>query len=78
MSSNTPKTTGTVKVPKFDKENFNLWKIKMMLFIKASHPLYPEILKNGPFVPQQEIPEKTVGTITIPRAYEAKIGRAHV
>ena len=50
MSSNTPKTTGTVKVPKFDKENYNLWKIKMLLFIKAANPLYPDILKNGPFV----------------------------
>ena len=43
----------------------------MLLFIKAANPLYPEILKNGPFIPQQEIPEKTIGTLTIPRSYEA-------
>ena len=44
----------------------------MMLFIKAANPLFPKILKNGPFIPQQEVAERTVGTVTIPRSYEAK------
>ena len=45
-----------VKIPKFDKDNYNLWKMKMMLFMKATNPMFPDILKNGPFVPLEEIP----------------------
>ena len=53
---------GSIKIPPFDKENYNLWKKKMTLFIKAATPLYMGILENGPFVPQQLIPESVTET----------------
>ena len=72
INMNTPKTTGTVKVPKFDKENYRLWKIKMLLFIKAANPIFLDILRKGPFVPIQEIADTTVGTQTIRGSIVAK------
>lgn len=62
----------SIKIPPFDKEHYNLWKKKMMLFIKASNPMYLDILKHGPFIPMIEIPETTVGTEKIPKHYEPK------
>ena len=50
----------SVKIPSFDKNNYNLWKRKMLLFIKAANPLFPGFLKNGPFVPQTFVPEATI------------------
>ena len=50
---------GSIKVPQFDKENYNLWKKKMSLFIKAANPLYMGLLSNGPFVPSRVIAEHT-------------------
>lgn len=49
----------SIKVPQFDRDNYNLWKKKMILFIKATNPLYMGILQNGPFVPTKPFVEKT-------------------
>ena len=49
----------SIKIPAFDKENYNIWKWKIMLFIKSSNQPYPGLLVNGPFIPQKEIPSCT-------------------
>ena len=64
--------TCNIKIPKFDKENYSLWKMKMMLFMKATNPMFPEILKNGPFVPVEEVPKTTAGTSIVPATVKAK------
>ena len=64
--------TCNIKIPKFDKENYSLWKMKMMLFIKATNPMFPDILKNGPFIPLEEIPETTSGIAIIPAYMKPK------
>ncbi|KAK1366127.1 hypothetical protein POM88_041688 [Heracleum sosnowskyi] len=53
-----PKKTAGIKVPPFTRDDFGLWKMKM-LFIKASNPLYIGILENGPFVPMKPVSETT-------------------
>ena len=50
---------GSIKVPPFDRDNYNLWKKKMMLFMKASNPLYIGILLIGPYVPMEVVAEST-------------------
>ncbi|KAK1364596.1 hypothetical protein POM88_040157 [Heracleum sosnowskyi] len=54
-----PKTTASIKVPPFTRDDFGLWKMKMLLFIKASNPLYIGILENRPFVPMKPVSEST-------------------
>ena len=44
----------------------------MLLFIKAANPMFPDILRKGPFVPIQEIADTTVGTQTIRGSIVAK------
>ena len=38
----------SVKIPLFDKENYGLWKKKMILFLQVANPKYMGVLKNGP------------------------------
>ena len=42
---------GTIKIPPFDKANYSLRRKKILMFIKMTNPVFPEILKNGPFIP---------------------------
>ena len=44
----------------------------MMLYIRASNPLYLDIHKHGPFIPHVEIPETTSDTEIIPARFEPK------
>ena len=37
----------SVKITLFDKENYGLWKKKMMLFLQVANPKYMGVLKNG-------------------------------
>ena len=60
----TAKVNG-VKIPKFDKENYNLWKKRMMLFIEVSNPKYLVVLKKGPFIPMVIEVEEKEGDIVI-------------
>ena len=53
---------GSIKVPPFDRDNYNLWKKKMMLFMKASNPLYIGIFLNGPYIPVKVVVESTTAT----------------
>ncbi|XP_074327855.1 uncharacterized protein LOC141665773 [Apium graveolens] len=54
---------GSIKVPKFDKENYNLWKKKMILYLKAANPDYMEILNDGPHIPEMVDPDNERHTI---------------
>lgn len=62
----------SIKISPFDKDHYSLWKMEMMLFIRAANPMYLDILKHGPFVPQVEIPATTVGTEIVPAHWKAK------
>ena len=52
--------TGSIKVPQFDRDHYSLWKMKILLFIRASNSMYLSILRNGPYVPKKII-EATTG-----------------
>ena len=61
-----------MKIPVFDKENNNIWKTKIMLFIRASNQLNPCLLENAPFIPQKEIPSYTDDDRIVPAHWVAK------
>ena len=56
----------SIKIPAFDMATYTLWKKKMLLFIKMANPMYPDILKNGPFFHQTMVPATTVGDEIVP------------
>ncbi|WOG82403.1 hypothetical protein DCAR_0101567 [Daucus carota subsp. sativus] len=62
----------SIKIPAFDKENYNIWKRKIKLFIKSSNQLYPGLLENGPFIPQNEILLNTDDDRIVPAHWVAK------
>ncbi|KAK1365736.1 hypothetical protein POM88_041297 [Heracleum sosnowskyi] len=64
--------SNSIKIPAFDKENYSIWKRKILLFIKAANPLYPGILDNGPFIPRKEIEATTVNGEVIPAHWVPK------
>ncbi|KAK1366507.1 hypothetical protein POM88_042068 [Heracleum sosnowskyi] len=64
--------SNSIKIPAFDKENYSIWKRKILLFIKAANPLYPGILENGPFIPRKEIEATTVNGEIIPAHWVPK------
>ena len=41
----------SVKIPMFDRENYGLWKKKMVLFLQVANPKYLGVLKNGTKIP---------------------------
>ncbi|KAJ9544838.1 LOW QUALITY PROTEIN: hypothetical protein OSB04_024545 [Centaurea solstitialis] len=43
------------KPPRFNKDNFSLWKTRMKLFLSGSDPQIPYFLENGPHVPTQTV-----------------------
>ncbi|KAJ9542728.1 hypothetical protein OSB04_029234 [Centaurea solstitialis] len=43
------------KPPRFNKDNFALWKTRMKLFLSGSDPQIPYFLENGPHVPTQPV-----------------------
>ncbi|KAK1385648.1 hypothetical protein POM88_023383 [Heracleum sosnowskyi] len=64
--------SNSIKIPAFDKENYSIWKRKILLFIKAANPLYPGILENGPFIPRKEIEATTVNGEIVPAHWVPK------
>lgn len=46
-----------IKVPQFDKVNYNLRKKKILLFIRAANSEYMDILNDGPHVPMKDDPD---------------------
>ncbi|XP_074323206.1 uncharacterized protein LOC141660144 [Apium graveolens] len=47
---------GGFKVPKFDKANYNLWKKRMLLYLRAADHRYIKVIEKGPFVFEIEDP----------------------
>ena len=43
-----PQRVSSVKIPVFDKENYGLWKKKMMRFLQVANPKYLGVLKKWP------------------------------
>ncbi|KAJ9551954.1 LOW QUALITY PROTEIN: hypothetical protein OSB04_015999 [Centaurea solstitialis] len=43
------------KPPRFNKDNFSLWKTRMELFLSGSDPQIPYFLENGPHIPTQTV-----------------------
>ena len=51
------------KPPRFNKDNFCLWKTRMELFLAGSDPQIPYFLENGPYVPStlvHSVPAKDI------------------
>ena len=55
----------SVKIPMFDKENYGLWKKKMMLFLQVANPKYLGVLKNGPKIPMVLEPESIENGVVV-------------
>jgi len=56
---------GTVKIPQFDKENYIMWKKKMLLFLQVANPKYSNLLKKGIKTPMVIEPEVIIdGVVT--------------
>ena len=56
-----------IKVPPFDKDDYNNWKMKMLLYVRVANPMYIRILENGPFMPMKIIPESVENGVRIPQ-----------
>ncbi|KAJ9556363.1 hypothetical protein OSB04_010977 [Centaurea solstitialis] len=48
-------TGSSGKPPRFNKDNFSLWKTRMELFLSGSDPQIPYFLEHGPHVPTQTV-----------------------
>ncbi|MGI4673357.1 hypothetical protein ACR2XN_28230, partial [Klebsiella pneumoniae] len=48
---------GSIKVPPFKRDTYSMWKVKMLLFMKATNPGYEHMLTEGP---SEIVPMKTV------------------
>lgn len=55
-----------IKIPMFDKVNYNLWKRKMLLFLRTANTGYDNILKNGISIPLKIVHEHMEDGILIP------------
>ena len=58
----------SVKIPMFDRENYGLWKKKMMLFLQVANPKYLGVLKNGPKIPMVIEPERIENGVVVAAA----------
>ena len=61
----TTKRVSIVKILLFDKENYGLWKKKMILFLQVANPKYPGVLKNGPKIPIVIVSESIENNIVV-------------
>ena len=59
-------STQRIKIPVFDRDNYELWKRKMTLFLQVSNPKFLTVLRNGPIIPMVHEPEKMVGDVFVP------------
>ena len=55
----------TVKIQVFDKENYGLWKKKMMLFLQVANPKYLGVLRNGPKIPMVIVAESIENNVVV-------------
>ena len=58
----------SVKIPVFDKENYGLWKEKMMLFLQVVNPKYLGVLRNGPKIPMVIVAESIENNVVVSAA----------
>ena len=58
----------SIKIPQFDKSRYNLWKKKMLLYIRASNPEYMRVLREGRHVPMKDHPELPNMRMSCPEA----------
>ena len=58
----------SVKIPVFDKENYGLWKKKMMLFLQVANPKYLGVLENGPKIPVVIVAERIENNVVVSAA----------
>ena len=56
---------GSIKISKFDKDNYNLWKKKIDLFIRATNIKYLEILDKDSFVPMKIVSKSVEDGVVI-------------
>ncbi|KAJ9547115.1 hypothetical protein OSB04_019658 [Centaurea solstitialis] len=73
-NANPPKDTyfdsgSLAKPPRFNADNFFLWKSRMELFLSGSDPQMPYFLEHGPYVPTSIIPS-IAATTTSPAVPE--------
>ena len=61
-----------IKVPPFNKDDYKNWKMKILLYIRATNPLYIGVLENGPHLPMKIIPESVENEVRIPHKYVPK------
>ena len=55
----------SVKIPVFDKENYGLWKKKMVLFLQVANPKYLGVLRNGPKIPMVIVAESIENNVVV-------------
>ncbi|KAI3678411.1 hypothetical protein L6452_37702 [Arctium lappa] len=62
------------KPPQFSRDNFSLWKNRMMLFLEGADPTIPEYIENGPYEPVRIIAAVPVTATTeaVPERYVVK------
>ncbi|KAI3729105.1 hypothetical protein L6452_17754 [Arctium lappa] len=62
------------KPPRFSRDNFSLWKNRMMLFLEGADPTIPEYIENGPYEPVRIIAAvpATATTEAVPERYVVK------
>ncbi|KAI3668197.1 hypothetical protein L6452_43274 [Arctium lappa] len=62
------------KPPRFSRDNFSLWKNRMMLFLEGVDPTIPEYIENGPYEPVRIIAAvpATATTEAVPERYVVK------
>ncbi|KAI3707057.1 hypothetical protein L6452_25245 [Arctium lappa] len=62
------------KPPRFSRDNFSLWKNRMMLFLEGADPTIPEYIENGPYEPVRIIAAvpATATTEAVPERYVIK------
>ena len=63
---------GSIKVPPFDRVNYNLWKKKMTMYIRVVNSKYEEYLRMGPFIPMKVVPETTKGDVRVSQRFTPK------
>ena len=59
-------STQRIKIPVFDRDNYELWKRKMTLFLQVSNPKFLTVLRNGPIIPMVHEPDKMIGDVFVP------------
>lgn len=62
----------SIKTPTFDKANYNQWEKNLLLFIKTANLIYPEMLKNGPYMSVVLVPETTSSSEVVPATWVPK------